>query len=61
MLQFHQQRYPNSDPGHILLSATYFADAEKEQADPITLNGRTWQQVKQIMRQAVDSFVKNQL
>lgn len=61
MLQFHQQRYPNSDPGHILLSATYFADAEKEQADPLTLNGMTWQQVKRTMQQAVDSFVKNQL
>lgn len=61
MLQFHQQRYPNSDPGHILLSATYFADAEKEQADPLSLNGMTWQNVKTVMQQAVDSFVKSQL
>ena len=61
MLRYHQQRYPNSDVGHILLSATYFADAEKEQADPISLTKITWEQVKTTMRQAVDSFVKSQL
>ena len=61
MLHYHQHRYPNSDVGHIILSATYFADAEKERADPLSLNGMTWEQVKTAMRQAVDSFVKSQL
>ncbi len=61
MLHFHQQRYPNSDIGHIVLSATYFEDAEKERADPVGLTGITWKQVKDRMRQAVDYFVKNQV
>lgn len=61
MLQFHQQRYPNSDVGHIVLSATYFEDAEKERADPMGLTGVTWKQVKDRMKQAVDHFVKNQV
>lgn len=61
MLQFHQQRYPNSDFGHILLSATYFADAEKEKSDPISLNGITWKQVKSKMEKAVSSYVKGKL
>ncbi len=61
MLQFHQQKYPNSDIGHILLSATYFVDAEKERADPISLNGMTWDRVKSTMLKAIDDFVKSQL
>lgn len=61
MLQFHQKKYPNSDMGHILLSATYFVDAEKERADPISLNGMTWTQVKSTMLKAVNDFVKGQL
>lgn len=61
MVQFHQQKYPNSDIGHILLSATYFVDAEKERADPISLNGMTWTQVKSAMLKAVNDFVKGQL
>ncbi len=58
MLQFHQQKYANSDLGHIILSATYFADAEKERTDPLSLNGITWPQVKVKMKRAVDDFVK---
>jgi len=58
MLQFHQQKYANSDPGHIILSATYFADAEKERTNPLSLNGITWPQVKIKMQQAVDGLVK---
>lgn len=61
MLQFHQKKYPNSDIGHILLSATYFVDAEKERVDPISLNGMTWSLVKSTMLKAVDDFVKSQL
>ncbi len=58
MLDFHQQKYANSDIGHILLAATYFADAEKERVDPISLNGMKWKQVKEKIRKAVDGFVK---
>ena len=58
MLQFHQQKYANSDLGHIILSASYFADAEKEKTDPLSLNGITWPQVKAKIRRNVDEFVK---
>lgn len=61
MLQFHQQKYANSDLGHIVLSATYFADAERERTDPISLNGITWAQVKAKMQQAVENFVGGQV
>lgn len=61
MLQFHQQKYSNSDIGHILLAATYFSDAEKERIDPISLNGMTWDRVKESMLKAVNDFVKSQL
>lgn len=58
MLDFHQKKYKNSDLGHILLSATYFADAERERIDPLSLNGVTWPQVKAKMQRAVKAFVK---
>jgi hypothetical protein len=61
MLQFHQQRYRQTDMGHLLLSATYFDDAEKERIDPICLTKTTWEDVKDTMRQAVDDYVKSQL
>ncbi|WP_227699024.1 nucleotidyl transferase AbiEii/AbiGii toxin family protein [Spirosoma radiotolerans] len=52
MLQFFTAKYSNSDPGYVVRSLTYFDDAEL-QADPITLNGITWPQVKQRVLQAV--------
>lgn len=61
MLQFHQERYRQSDVGHLILSATYFADAEKERLDPISLTKTTWEDVKTTMRHAVDDYVKKQL
>lgn len=61
MLYFHQERYRQSDMGHLILSATYFADAEKERIDPVSLTQTTWQDVKATMRHAVDIYVKNQL
>ena len=61
MLEFYQQKYANSDPGHVVLSMTYFADAEVENVDPKSLNGLTWQQVKDIMRVAVDDYVRSKL
>ncbi len=61
MLAWHQQRYLNSDIGHIVLAATYFIDADKERVDPVSLTAITWPEVKQKMRRAVDAFVKEQL
>lgn len=52
MLQFFVAKYPNSDPGYVVRSLTYFEDAE-QQADPIALNAITWSQIKQRIQQAV--------
>ena len=52
MVQFFTTKYPNSDPGYVIRSLTYFEDAE-QQEDPITLNTITWPQVKQRVQQAV--------
>ena len=56
MLQFFTDKYANSDPGYVIRSLTYFDDAEF-QADPITLNGITWPEVKQRVLQAVRKLV----
>ena len=61
MLDFYQRKYPNSDPGHILLAMTYFNDAEVEKIDPQMLNGVTWQQVKDRMRTTVSEYVQHKL
>lgn len=61
MLNFYQRKYPNSDPGHVLLALTYFDDAEVEKIDPKSLDSLTWNQVKDRMRLAVADYVKNSL
>ena len=61
MLDFYQQKYPNSDPGHVLLAMTYFADADLEKIDPQSLSGLTWLQVKQKMRAIVEAYVRGNL
>jgi len=52
MLHFFVQKYPNSDPGYVIRSLTYFDDAE-EQVDPVVVNTIAWPEVKQRIRQAV--------
>ncbi len=61
MLHFHQQRYLNSDPGHVLLAMTYFDDAEVEKIDPKSLNGIKWPEVKEKMRKTVNNYTQDNL
>lgn len=61
MLDFYQRKYTNNDPGHILLSMTYFVDAEVEKINPQSLNGQTWFQIKATLTEAVKRYVKSQL
>ncbi|WP_020595109.1 nucleotidyl transferase AbiEii/AbiGii toxin family protein [Spirosoma panaciterrae] len=56
ILQFFVAKYPNSDPGYVIRSLTYFDDAEP-QADPVTVKAITWSQVKDKVLQAVRSLV----
>jgi hypothetical protein len=59
MISFHQQKYKQSDPGHILLSMTYFEDAEKEKINPHDLKGISWEEIKEKIKQAVIGFTSN--
>jgi hypothetical protein len=59
MLKFFQIKYRNNEIGFIIHSIYYFEDAEN-QTDPISLNGQTWEKVKQkIVRLANDFINKN--
>lgn len=61
MLEFYQRKYPKSDIGHIILSMTYFVDAEKQEEDPEGLKGVKWKQVKAEMKKAVTEYVRDQI
>jgi len=58
MLDFYKRKYPD----HMLLisipqAITYFVDAESD-ADPMSLNGMTWENVKVILSKKVNEFMK---
>ena len=61
MVNFYQLKYPNSDIGHVLLSMTYFVDAEQQKDNPQDLKGITWNQVKSKMKNTIERYVKQQL
>lgn len=61
MIEFYQAKYPNSDIGHVLLSMTYFVDAEYQKDIPEDLKGVTWEQVKTNMKITVEQYVKQGL
>jgi Nucleotidyl transferase AbiEii toxin, Type IV TA system len=61
MIEFYQAKYPNSDIGHVLLSMTYFVDAEYQKDIPEDLKGVTWEQVKTNMKITVEQYVKKGL
>ena len=61
MIEFYQAKYPNSDVGHVLLSMTYFVDAEYQKDNPEDLKGMTWEQVKTNMRTTIEQYVKRGL
>ena len=59
MLDFFKQKYQNDDIGYIIMSLTYFDDAEN-QDDPIVSLKMTWQDVKKNVAAAVADYVKKQ-
>lgn len=61
MLEFYQERYKNNDVGHVLLSMTYFEDAELQKDDPQDVKGITWEQVKAKMEKTVADYVRRQV
>ena len=61
MIEFYQVKYPNSDVGHVLLSMTYFVDAEYQKDNPEDLKGTTWEEVKTNMRKTIEQYVRRGL
>jgi hypothetical protein len=61
MFYFYSKKYTNSDFGHILISMTYFVDAEIQIDDPIDLKGISWENVKSKIRFEAESFIRNNL
>jgi Nucleotidyl transferase AbiEii toxin, Type IV TA system len=61
MVEFYQEKYPNSDIGHVLLSMTYFVDAEIQKDNPEDLKGITWEQVKTIMKKTIENYTSQQI
>lgn len=61
MTEFYCAKYPNSEIGHVILSMTYFVDAEIQKNDPEGLKDITWEQVKKKMKTTVESYVKQQM
>lgn len=60
MLDYYTKKYTQSDAGHIVLSLTYFEDAEKQKVNPRDLNGLSWNDVKEKIRKAVFELVRRQ-
>lgn len=59
MLDFFKQKYQNDDIGYVVLSLTYFNDAEG-QDDPIVFQKMSWEKVKSKVRSAVLDYMKTQ-
>lgn len=57
MLELYEAKYANNEIGFIVKSLTYLADAEKSET-PETLNGASWDNVKEIINKNVFEFMK---
>jgi predicted nucleotidyltransferase component of viral defense system len=61
MKDFHDRKYVNSDFGFILLSMSYFEDAEQQQENPIGLKGVNWEDVKIRISTAAKAFTNQRI
>lgn len=57
MRVFHENKYPDTDFGYIVLSLTYFADAEVQNEDPIGLKGVTWEEIKSKISRSTQEYI----
>jgi predicted nucleotidyltransferase component of viral defense system len=60
MLQYYQEKFPNTDTTFLLRSLLYFDDAEV-QDDPIMLKPYTWKEVKKEITKQVNAFIERQM
>lgn len=59
MLEFFKRKYQNDDIGYVVMSLTYFEDAEN-QDDPVVFQKMTWDDVKNKVRATVLDYMKRQ-
>lgn len=59
MLDFFKRKYQNDDIGYVVMSLTYFDDAENQE-DPIVFKKMTWATVKSKVRDAVLDYLQKQ-
>lgn len=59
MLDFFKRKYQNDDIGYVVMSLSYFDDAEKQE-DPIVFQKTTWAAVKNKVQDAVLDYLKKQ-
>lgn len=59
MLEFFKQKYQNEDIGYVVMSLTYFDDAEN-QDDPVVFQKILWNDVKRKVRLAVLDYMGKQ-
>jgi len=57
LFQFYRERYPYDDTPAVERSMVYFADAENN-LEPDSLNGMTWEKVKECIKNAFDDYSK---
>ncbi|MBX2926241.1 MAG: nucleotidyl transferase AbiEii/AbiGii toxin family protein [Saprospiraceae bacterium] len=60
MIEFYKLKYASRDIFHLLRSLVYFNDAET-QKDPDPLKKTTWQQVKIVVQDAVELYLKKHI
>ncbi len=59
MLDFFKKKYQNDDIGYIIMSLTYFNDAEN-QDDPVLFKSLSWEEAKNKVSGAVLDYMKAQ-
>ncbi|MEO3404564.1 nucleotidyl transferase AbiEii/AbiGii toxin family protein [Mucilaginibacter sp. CAU 1740] len=58
LFQFYHDRYTYDDTFAVIRSVVYFADAENT-ITPVSLDGMTWDKVKQTITNAFDDYYRN--
>jgi hypothetical protein len=58
LFQFYHDRYPYDDTFAVIRSVVYFTDAE-DTIEPESLDGMTWNKVKETIINAFDKYYKN--
>ncbi len=58
MMEIMKKKFPFVDIGYLIHSFTWFEDAEL-QPDPVSLNGVTWEEVKEKVSSGAIDFTKN--